>query len=419
MFSKTKFINGLRLIVAPKKTETVTLLVMIGAGSKYETDSIAGLSHFLEHMFFKGTKKRPNTKAISEYLDEVGGEYNAFTSKEYTGFYAKVASKYIVRAFDVISDILLNSKFERQAIEKEKGVVLEEMYMHQDTPTTYVTELFEKLLYGKQPAGRLVIGTKEAILKITRPKLIRYFKNLYTASNMVICVVGNVKEPEIKRKVKVYFKELSKSNFKKKKKVKEYQTKPKVLVHFKKTDQTHFCLGVRAYDIFSAKKYALWLLSIILGGSMSSRLFLTVREKLSLAYYIKSSIELYTDSGYLVVSAGVDNQKVDQAIRACLSEFKKIVACGVPQEELLKAKEFFKGKTLIDLETSDELAFWLAQQEILTSKIEAPNEIFKKIDSVTSRDVQSIAREIFTNRKLNLAVIGPHKKPSFLKILKL
>lgn len=419
MFFKFTFPSGLRLIFVPQKTKAATLLVMVGAGSKYESDNVAGLSHFLEHMFFKGTRKRPNTKALSEYLDEIGGEYNAFTSKEYTGFYAKVASQYIDRAFDFISDILLNSKFDPKEIEREKGVIIEEMNMHQDTPMTFVPELFEMLLYRNQPAGRLVLGTKETILAAQRPRFIRYLKNLYNAANMVICFVGDFDQKLVKKKVNKYFGRIPKGKLKNKKRVIERQKKPEVILQTKKTDQTHFCLGVRAYDIFHPKKYALELLSIILGGSMSSRLFISVRERLGLAYYIKSSVEQYTDSGYLVVQAGVDNKKVDLAIKTCLSEFKKILD-KVPQKELIKAKEYFKGKTLLGLETSDELAFYFSHQEILTKKIETPEILFQKIDKVSAEDIQDVALDIFQNAKLNLAIIGPFtNKNKFLKILKL
>lgn len=419
MFFKSILPSGLRIIFAPKKTETATLLVMIGAGSKYESDDIAGLSHFLEHMFFKGTKKRPNTRAISEYLDEVGGEYNAFTSKEYTGFYAKVATRHIERAFDFISDILFNSKAESKEIEREKGVIIEEMNMHQDTPMTYIPELFEMLLYKNQPAGRLVIGTKSSILAASRPKFIRYFKSLYVASNMVICLVGNVDQKWVEKVVDKYFGRIFKNKPKSKKRVIERQRKPEILLKSKKTDQTHFCLGVRAYDLFDPRRYALELLSIILGGSMSSRLFISVRERLGLAYYIKSNVEQYTDSGYLVVQAGVDNKKVELALRVCLSEFKKILK-KIPEKELAKAKEYFKGKTLIGLETSDELAFYLAYQEILTKKIETIESLFKKIDAVSIKDIREVASDIFENKKLNLALIGPFTdKNKFLKILKL
>jgi predicted Zn-dependent peptidase len=404
----------------PTKSETATLLVMVGAGSKYETDDIGGLSHFLEHMFFKGTKKRSNTRIISEYLDEIGGEYNAFTSKEYTGFYAKVAGKFIDRAFNFISDILLNSKFESKEIEREKGVIIEEMNMYQDTPMAYVSDLFETLLYKNQPAGRLTVGTKKSILAASRPKFIRYYEDLYVASNVVVCLAGDFNHEKAKEKVNKYFKKIFLGEPKSKKKVIEKQKEPQVFLQTKKTDQTHFCLGMRAYDLFHPKRFALELLSIILGGSMSSRLFISVRERLGLAYYIRSSVAQYTDSGYLVIQAGVDNKKVDKAITTCLSEFKKILTKKIPEKELIKAKEYFKGKTLIGLETSDELAFFCAQQEILTKKIETIEELFKKIGKVSLKDLQEVAFDTLTNKKLNLALIGPFEdKNRFLKILKI
>ncbi|MEW6407714.1 MAG: pitrilysin family protein [Patescibacteria group bacterium] len=418
-YKKLKLKNGLRLILSPmKNTETVTFLAMVGAGSKYESDEIAGISHFLEHIFFKGTKKRPNTRAISEYLDAVGGEYNAFTSKEYTGFYAKVAVKYITRAFDFISDILQNAKFPEAEIEKERYVILEEMKMHFDTPMIHISELFEKLLYGEQAAGRLIIGAEKSIMSLQRQDFISYLKKMYQTGNMVLTVCGRFREKEIKNLAENYFNNLFKGKGGEKEKVVEKQKKPQILAQKKKTDQTHLCLGVRAYHHLDRRRWPLLLLSLILGGTMSSRLFINIRDKYGLAYYIRSSVENYTDSGYLVIQAGVDNQKISEAIKLIILEIRKILKDGITKEEIKKAKENLKGKMLLELETSDELALFLTLQELLKKKIDTSRGIFKKIDAVTLLDIRKVAKDIFKNNKLNLAVIGPEAdKDNLLKIL--
>lgn len=420
MFKQFKLESGLNLIHAPIKSKAATLLVMVKVGSKYEEEKIAGLSHFLEHMFFKGTKKRPNTKAISEYLDEIGGEYNAFTSKEYTGFYAKVALGHIERAFNFISDILLNSKFRSKDIDRERGVIIEEMNMYQDNPMAYVGEKFEELLYGKQPAGRLIVGNKESIRSVKRSDFVDYYRNHYLASNTVLCLAGNVEEEKFKDLSQKYFQNIKTGKVKNKQKVVEQQNSPKLSLMSKKTDQTHFCLGFRAYDVFSKKKYALKVLSTILGENMSSRLFLGIREKLGLAYYIRSSVETYTDSGYLVVQAGVDNNKADKAIKASVKEFNKILQKGVLEKEIKKAKEYIRGKMMIGLETSDELASFLTNQKILKDEVKTEAELFKNIESVTREDVKAVISEVLVDKKLNLSVIGPHQdKGKFSKILKI
>ncbi|MFH0819920.1 MAG: pitrilysin family protein [bacterium] len=417
-FQKETLSNGLRLILAPlNNTQIVTVLFLVGVGSKYETKKINGISHFLEHMVFKGTKKRPTALKINEVVDKVGGEFNAFTSKEATGFYIKIDKRYLDLALDVISDILLNSKFENKEINKERGVIIEEINFKQDTPIRQVGDLFEKLLYGDQPAGWEIIGEKENILKLNRPDILNYFKVHYLANNSILCLAGAIND-RIKLKVDKYFARFETGQLKNKIKVKEEQIKPQALVSYKKTDQTHLCLGTRAYDLFHPDRYALKVLGVILGGNMSSRLFNLVREKYGLAYYIRTNTETYTDSGYLVTQAGVDNKKVKQVIKLILSEYKKIKKTKVNQTELKKAKDYIKGVSLINLETSDEVAHFLATQEILTRKILTIEEQFAAIDKVTTRDIERVAQDIFKPSKLNLAIIGPfEKKEEFAKIL--
>jgi len=405
-----------------ENANSVTVLVLVGTGSKYETKEINGISHFLEHMFFKGTKKRPNTLAIAETLDRVGGEYNAFTSNEMTGFWAKVASSHQDIVLDWISDIFLNSKLEPQEIEREKGVIIEEINMILDTPTAYISDLWDKLLYGDQPAGWRIIGEKENILKFDKGKITDYLKNHYSSSNTIICVAGDVKPRLIEEKIEKYFKSINKIKPKQKVVVKEKQTKPQSLFYFKETDQTHLYLGVRAYNMFHPQKYAQMLLATILGGNMSSRLFISIRERRGLAYYIRTIPESNTDTGCLVTSAGIDHKNIEKVIKLILKEYQSFKNKLITKEELQKAKDYWKGTMSLSLESSDSQAPFYASQGLLEKDILTPEEKFKRIDEVSINDINKIAKDIFTPEKLNLAVIGPveeSKKEEVRKMLKI
>ncbi len=423
MYKKTTFKNGLRLITVPlKNSKSYTVLILVGTGSKYETKEINGISHFLEHMFFKGTAKRKSTLKIAEVLDRVGGVYNAFTSKEVTGFWAKTGKSHLDVSLDWISDIFLNSKFPEKEIEKEKGVVIEELNMYLDTPTSYIGDLWEELLYKDQPAGWKVIGEKENILKFNRQKIKDYYKNQYSSENTVVCVAGDIDEKDIKPKIEKYFKNILKNKIRQKIKVREEQNKPESLLYHKKTDQTHFCLGVRAYDIFHPQKYALILLSIILGGNMSSRLFINVREKNGLTYYIHTSANSFTDTGYLVTSAGVDHKNLEKAVNLTLREYKLLKEKKISGDELQKAKDYLKGTLSLSLESSDNQADFYAWQDLLEGVILTPEEKFKIIDQISANDIKKVAQEIFVPEKLNLVAIGPFEekeKNKFEQILKI
>jgi len=420
MFKKITLKNGLRIITVPQKsTKAVTVLVLVATGSKYEKKEINGISHFLEHMFFKGTKRRPTPITIAEPLDRVGGIYNAFTGEEYTGYFAKVDAKHFDLALDIISDIYLNSKLDSKEIKKEKRVIIEEINMYYDHPSSYIQSLWNKVLYGDQPAGRDVAGTKESVSKISQKQLIDYMKTQYTASNTIVCIAGNISK-NVEIKAKRYFSKINIGNIIKKSCVVEKQTQPESLVNFKNTDQTHFCLGVRAYNLFHPKKYALELLGLILGGMMSSRLFIKVREELGLAYYIKTGVSSDPDTGCLVTQAGVDNNRVEKAISAVLKEYKRISQNKISSEELKKAKDHFKGKMSLFFEASDARASFYALQELLENKTLTPEEIYAKINKVSVNDILKVSKDIFKPEKLNLALIGPFKdKTKFQKILKL
>lgn len=421
MYKKTVLKNGLRIITVPmKNTKAVTVLVMVGAGSKYETKENNGLSHFLEHIFFKGTKKKPTTLKIIEPLDKVGGIYNAFTDKECTGYWAKVDSKHLDLALDWVSDIFLNSKMEEREIKKEKGVIIEEMNLYLDTPTAYISDLWEKLLYGNQPAGWLIIGNKENILRFQRKNFLDYLNSHYSAKNTIVCVAGNIESKLTEQKIRKFFKKIKTKTPKPKLKVIERQEKPRSLVHFKKTDQTHLYLGVRGYDMFHSKRFSQAILATILGGFMSSRLFISIRERRGLAYYVRTVSGNSTDTGYLATSAGVDHRNVEKTIGLILKEYRALKNNKISKSELQKAKDNLRGILNLSLEASDAQAAFYAAQELLEDKILTPEEQLKKIDAVSIEDIQEVAKDIFRPEKLNLALIGPFKnKEKFNKLLKI
>lgn len=420
-YQKTTLKNGLRIITFPmKNTQVITLLLLVATGSKYEKKEINGISHLVEHMFFKGTKKRPKTVDIAKELDRVGGVYNAFTDKEVTGFWIKLNSAHFDLAADILSDMIFNSKFKKREIEKEKRVIFEEINMIKDNPQKYVLDLWEELLYGDQPAGWSIAGKKATVKNISRRDILDYFKKQFTSTNVVISLAGGFRQKEIIVKMNKFFGKFKKRKPLSKKPTKEVQKAPKVSFNFKKTDQTHLCLGVRAFDIFQPERYPLAILSVILGGIMSSRLFIKIREARGLAYYIKTAPQHYTDSGYLVTQAGIDNKRVGEAIKIILKEYKSFKTKKVSKRELKKAKENVKGRLYLSLETTDSWAGFWGGKEILEREILTPEQECKRIDKVTQSDILKVARNIFQPQKLNLALIGPFKdKNKFQRLLKL
>ncbi len=428
MFKKTELKNGLRIIEVPQKnSQATTVLVLVGTGSKYEKKEVSGISHFLEHMYFKGTKKRPTPTAVAESLDKVGGIYNAFTSEDYTGYFAKVASSHFNLALDWVSDIFLNSLLPSKEVKKEKGVITEEINMYYDHPMSYIGILWSRLLYGDQPAGWDIAGTKKSVLSITRNDLMEYMRNQYVSSNTIVCVAGKFDQPSLLPKIKKHFSGIKKGSPLKKPEVidarvpfSSRQKKPSCLLQERKTDQTHFHLGVRGYNLFHEKRYVQELIAVILGGMMSSRLFVEIRERLGAAYYVSANASSSPETGFLVVQAGTDNKKTEKAVLTTLKEFKKMALKKVPKEELEKAKECIKGKMALRLETSDAKASFFGLQELLKKEILTEKEIYKEIDQISQSDILKVASEIFREENLNLAVIGPFKdEKRFQKLLKL
>ncbi len=420
MYKQNILKNNVRLLTVPMRgTKTITILVIVKTGSRYEDKDNNGISHFLEHMFFKGTKKRPSALAIAGELDGVGGEFNAFTSQEYTGYWVKVDREQLKLAADVVSDMLLNSKFSDGEINRERGTIIEEINMYYDNPIMYIEFVFESCLYGDTPAGRDVLGTKENILGFGRQDIINYFNSHYSAANTVVCVAGNLK-PGSASMVNKYFSRLKDFPVVGKEAVSERQTEPEIKLHHKKTDQVAISLGVRTFPVNHRDEFIVKLIAVILGGSMSSRLFTELREKKGLAYYVRTQAEFYTDSGYLTTQAGVPANKVKEAVKIILSEYKKIKNTLVNAKELIRNRDLIRGRATLQLESSDNLADWYARQAILRSDILTPEEFFNKIDGVQPRDIRRVARDIFVNRGLNLAIIGPFRnKDKFERMLKL
>ncbi|MBI2635260.1 MAG: insulinase family protein [Parcubacteria group bacterium] len=418
MYKKTTLPNGLRIITVPMlKTETVTVLVLVATGSKYETKEINGISHFLEHMTFKGTKKHPTSLSIVEPLDRIGAQFNAFTSQEYTGYYAKADAKHSDMILDIISDITLNPVFNQKEIDKERGVIIEEINMYEDSPIRKIDDIWTELLYGDQPAGWDTAGKKEIIAKLQRNNFVKYHSDHYVAPRTILVVAGKINPDYILKKAKNLFKTISSRSGKEKLPTKEYQNKPQVKTFYKKTDQTHIAVGVRAYSIFDERRFALEVLATILGGGMSSRLFDLLRDKMGAAYYVRTSHDGATDTGNLTTWAGIDNQRIEAILTAILGEYKKIKQNKVSKNELDKAKERIEGSLILSIETSDELASFYGFQEILKNEILGPYDIIKKVQQVTATDVYDAANDIFRPEKLNLAMIGPVKDGKNLQSL--
>ena len=408
---RKKMKSGLRIIAAPLKDNlTVTVLVMVEAGSKYERPDESGLSHFLEHMCFKGTINRPTSLDISHELDSLGAENNAFTSFEYTGYYAKANPKHTDKLIEIISDLYLNPVFPEKEIEKEKGVIIEEMNMYEDLPQRKAQEVFLNLLYGTQPAGQTILGDRKVIKNAKRKDFMNYRKKHYVPSSTLVVVAGDINPRSVINSVEKHFEALEDGRKSGKARVKEKQARPQIKLHHKKTDQTHVVLGMRTFGARDKRNPALWVLSTILGEGMSSRLFQKLREEMGVCYYVRSSVEEFTDHGYLSVSAGVDKRRAVRAVEAIVGELRRLRDEAIAPSELEKAKEYIVSHLYMGLESSDSVAVFVADQEIIKGRIRYPKDIEKAIRKVTVEEVRKIANEIITDKRLNLAIVGNVKK---------
>ncbi len=412
-FNKTTLANGLRVITVPITDHpSVTVLVMAETGSKYENKQTNGLSHFLEHMLFKGTPRRPEATDVSRELDSIGAQYNAFTSNEYTGYYAKTAPHQLDISLDLLSDIYLNPLFKVEEMEKEKGVIIEEIRMYNDLPQRIVGDVFMGLVYGDQPAGWKVIGSEGNVRSFSREQLVAYKTSQYVAESTLVIVAGSFDESKIIDQVDKAFATIPTTKKSAKLAVVESQSAPVIKTFFKETDQTHLIIGVRSFAIADPRSPIINVLATVLGKGMSSRLFAKMRDQLGICYYVHADQDAYTDHGVFEIGAGVDNSRVKEAIVGILEECVRLKDELVSPAELKKVKDFIAGNTLLGLETSDARGEFCAYQEILKGKIESPEEMMAKIQAVTAEEVRALAQEIFVDKHLNMAIVGKFKDGS-------
>ncbi len=408
MYQKTTLDNGLRILTENMPhTRSVSLCIFVGTGSRYEDDAQAGISHFTEHLLFKGTSKRPTSKDISEGIEGVGGILNGGTDKEITIYWSKVAQHHFSTALDVLVDMLLNSTFDPKEIEKERHVIMEEIHMCRDVPAQQVDMLIDELLWYNHPLGREIAGTKESVAAITRNTMLDYLKSRYLPGNTVVAVAGNIRHREAVTDVKRVMGKWADSKltgqflaYKEPKKV------PQLRIENRDTEQTHLCLGLPGLSLFDPRRFALNLLNVVLGEGMSSRLFAEVRDKLGLAYSISSFVDHFQDTGSMTVSAGVDAKNLQAAVKAIVEQLARLKE-PIPEPELTKAREMSKGRLLLRMEDSRSVAGWLGGQEILLRKIMTLDEAIAIIDALTAEELQQVARDIIKGNKLRMAVVGP------------
>jgi predicted Zn-dependent peptidase len=411
--------NGLRILLVPEpRNRAATALILVQAGSQYEAKRENGVSHFLEHLMFKGTTDRPQPGMIAHELTALGAQFNAFTDQEHTGYYAKVQAEKFPKALEIVCDLYLNPLFDKQEIEKERGVIIQEINMYEDDLPARAARDFNFLVYGDQPAGWDVAGEKPVIRQLGREDFIEYRARRYVMPGTVVVIAGKFDERRTLVQIEKYFGGIRRYPVLPAKKTTERQSSPRVSLHFKESDQAHIVLGFRAFDTFDRRRHALRALGDILGGGMSSRLFMRIREQMGAAYYIGAGSDLSLDHGMFSVAAGVGHAKIMPVIRAILEECRALRDRVVPDAELQKSKDHLIGGIALGLETSDDLASFYGGQEILGRPALSPEQVMDRIRKVTVEEVQNAARDIIRNKRLNLAIVGPYKSQTpFKKIL--
>jgi predicted Zn-dependent peptidase len=408
VFERRTLANGLRVLTAPlAHAQSVACFVMLAAGSRYERAGNRGIAHFAEHMFFKGTERRPTSRDLTTIVDGIGGEFNAFTSKEYTGYYVRCAGADRDTAFDVLLDMLRHSKFDSDEIEREKGVILEEMNMYNDTPRDHIGTVYETLMFGDNPLGWEILGTKDTIRSAKRETFLDYIGEWYTPERMIVGVsgmVGDALEPMLEELLG----DMSPNGDRSPAPAElDASPGPRVKVHNKEADQAHLILGVPSYPIDHPDRYTLQLLSTVLGGGMSSRLFTEVRERRGLAYYVHGVNHSYTDAGSLYAQAGVDLNRIDDAVKVIVEQFENMASEPVPSDELEKARSLSKGRFVLRTESPQGLLMFGLNREVLEGSALEPEQYLAALDSVTVEDVQRVAQDLIARKNVRLAVIGP------------
>jgi predicted Zn-dependent peptidase len=415
MYQVTRLQNGLTIATAEMPhMASVSLGIWVGVGGRCEPANISGISHFIEHLLFKGTKKRSAEK-ISQDVEGIGGYLNAFTSEENTCFYSKARHDRFNELLDVLGDMFLNSTFAQIEIDRERNVIKEELAMYRDQPQQYVQELLNETLWPNQPLGRSLAGTEKTLDAIDRKSLLEYLRNNYVTDATLICVAGNLQHKRVLasvKKIAKYFRPGLRSKFSP---ADEDQAKPRICLFTKNTEQTQVALGIRACSRHDERRYALRLLNTILGENMSSRLFQSVREKHGMAYSIYSSASYFDDTGDLVVSAGVDTDKTEKALKLIAIELKKLTEKVVSQGELRRARDYVIGQLDMNLESTEPQMMWMGEHLLGHGKILHPDEAKKKLNAVRASDIRGVARQFFKPERLNLALVSPLKKDSGLE----
>ena len=417
MYQKIVLDNGLRIITCPMPhTRSVSVCIYMGAGSRYESEVQAGVSHFIEHLCFRGTEKRLTAKEISGAIEGVGGVLNGGTDKELTVYWCKVAQPHFSMALDVLTDMVLHSRFEKKDIEKERQIIVEEISMSKDAPNQLVGMILDELLWPDHPLGRDVAGTNKSVGAMTREQMRDYMDSEYSPSNTVISIAGNIQQDEAVNEVNKVL-----GKWENKKQRLDYLPylelkNPRLKVENKETEQTHLCLALPGVSLQDPRRFTLDLMNVILGEGMSSRLFLEVRDKLGLAYNIHSYLDHFHDSGALTVYAGVHPKKLEISITAILEQLT-LLKEKVSAEELTKAKELSKGRLLLRMEDSRSVAGWVGGQEILNGSILDVEQVVAIIDKVTAQEICAVAKELLIGDKLRLSVVGPVKSTDHLEKL--
>lgn len=418
-YQRTTLDNGLRIVTETMpSTRSVAVSLYVGAGSRYERPEEAGISHLLEHLVFKGTPKRPSAQEISELIEGVGGLMNAGTDRELTVYYAKVARPHFDRAADVLTDMVRNPLIAQVELEKERKVVIEELSSIGDSPAQLVDVLLDATMWPDQPLGRDVAGTEESVTALTREGTLDYLKRQYVPNNIVVAVAGAIEHTEV-----VDFVRDALGDWKRGKPTKWFpaingQHEPRTAVQYKQTEQAHIEIATHAMSSQDPDRFALDLISVILGEGMSSRLFLELREKRALCYDVHSYASHYLDTGSFAVYAGVDPKKAVESSQALLEEMAKIRDDSVTDEELYKAKELSKGRLLLRMEDTRSVSGWLGGQEMLNGHIKTPDEVVALVEAVTPADMRRVAKKILDPNQMTMAVVGPFRsEKKFAKLL--
>ncbi len=418
MFTKQILKNGLTILKVPiPSAKSVLVDVFVKTGSRQEAPRLNGISHFLEHLFFKGSRRYPTAQKLSHALDAIGAEYNANTGKEHTQFYIKAAKKHFQFIFELLTDMLQHPVFAPEEIEREKGVIIEEINMYEDMPMRHVEDILEEIMWPRQPLGRNIAGRREVVRRITRQDIFEYVNTFYQPQNMILAVAGAFAETKLRDLVDRHWAGLLPKSFPAWQKAKAQQRRPVVKVEPKKTEQYHLAMGFRSYHHNHPDYIPQIVLAAILGGGMSSRLFTEIRERRGWAYYVKASPTNYQDTGNFVIHAGVRLKVLPKVVETLVAELKNLKAQSVPVRELSKVKEYLKGTLTLSLEESESLLGWYLEQTAFRKRILKPERAFALIDRVTARDVQRVARHIFQDQKLNLAVVGVKYNPQSLRKL--